>query len=115
MILHVVGSKEFHAVPERELEEESFFISNILDMAASLVCRFKSVSTTSNQIEAIANRAVTFEYGAQKLALSFNSQRMFTSADGVLCMFELAVDDPHIKIYSLGKYDYNLALEQRLW
>lgn len=112
MILHVVGSKEFHAMPERALEEEGFFVGKILDMAAAPIFRFKSASTTRNQVEAIAKADVTFEYGAQKLALSFNSQHLFTSADGVLCMFELAVEDPHTKIYSLIKYDYKLALEQ---
>lgn len=37
---------------------------------------------------------------------------MLGSADGVLCMFELAVDDPDVTIFSLIKYDYKLALEQ---
>ena len=30
MILHVVGTKEFEAMPERALEEEAFFIGKIV-------------------------------------------------------------------------------------
>lgn len=112
MILHVVGPKDFQAMPERSLEEEAFFISKIEDMAATPVFMFKSVSTTRQEIESIASGDVSFEHGAQSLAASFNRKHVGGSADGVLCMFELEVADPDVKIYSLIKYDYKLALEQ---
>lgn len=112
MILHVVGTKDFHAMPERQLEEEAFFSGKIQDTAAAPVFMFKKVSTTRQEVESIAVGDVTFEHGAQSLAASFNRQHVVGSADGVLCMFELNVADPDVKIYSLIKYDYKLALEQ---
>lgn len=112
MILHVVGTKDFQSMPERPLEEEAFFIGKIKDMAAAPVFMFKKVSTTRQEVESIAVGDVTFEYGAQSLAASFNRQHVVGSADGVLCMFELEVAEPDVKIYSLIKYDYKLALEQ---
>ena len=112
MILHVVGNKDFLAMPERALEEESFFKEKILDTAAAPVFMFKNHSSTKQQLETIANGEATFERGAQALALNFNNKHVGGSADGVLCMFELAVDDPDVTIFSLIKYDYKLALEQ---
>ncbi|QHG66417.1 nucleoid-associated protein [Pseudomonas putida] len=112
MILHVVGTKNFEAQPERALEEEAFFISKIVDMAAAPIFMFKAVSTTRHEIEAIASGATPFVDGAQSLAASFNRAHVGGSADGVLLMFELSVKDPNVKIYSLIKYDYKLALEQ---
>lgn len=112
MILHVVGTKNFEAMPERALEEETFFIGKIVDMAAAPVFMFKAVSSTRKEIEAIANGDTSFVKGAQGLAGSFHRQHVVGSADGVLLMFELAVSDPDVKIYSLIKYDYKLALEQ---
>lgn len=112
MILHVVGTKNFEALPERALEEEAFFIGKVVDMAAAPVFMFKAVSTTRNEIEAIATGATPFVIGAQSLAASFNRAHVVGSADGVLLMFELSVKDPSVKIYSLIKYDYKLALEQ---
>ncbi|MBN4172932.1 hypothetical protein GSU75_00102 [Pseudomonas savastanoi pv. phaseolicola] len=112
MILHVVGPKDFLAMPERSLEEEAFFISKIEGMAAAPIFMFKTVSTTRQEIESMASGDVSFEHGAQSLAASFNRQHVSGSADGVLCMFELGVSDPDVKIYSLIKYDYKLALEQ---
>lgn len=41
MILHVVGTKHFEAMPERALEEEAFFIGKIVDMAAAPVFMFR--------------------------------------------------------------------------
>lgn len=112
MILHVVGTKDFQAMPERPLEEEAFFTDKIQSMAAAPVFMFKKVSPTRQEVESIASGDVTFEHGAQSLAASFNRQHVGGSADGVLCMFELEVADPEVKIYSLIKYDYKLALEQ---
>lgn len=112
MILHVVGTKNFEALAERALEEEAFFIGKVVDMAAAPVFMFKAVSTTRNEIEAIATGATPFVIGAQSLAASFNRAHVVGSADGVLLMFELSVKDPSVKIYSLIKYDYKLALEQ---
>lgn len=112
MILHVVGTKNFEAQPERALEEEAFFIGKIVDMAAAPVFMFKAVSTTRDEIEAIATGATPFVDGAQSLAASFSRAHVGGSADGVLLMFELSVKDPNVKIYSLIKYDYKLALEQ---
>ncbi|GFM52729.1 hypothetical protein PSCICE_39960 [Pseudomonas cichorii] len=112
MILHVVGTKNFEVQPERALEEEVFFIGKIVDMAAAPVFMFRAVSTTRSEIEAIATGATTFVDGAQSLAASFNRAHVGGSADGVLLMFELSVKDPNVKIYSLIKYDYKLALEQ---
>lgn len=81
-------------------------------MAAAPIFMFKTVSTTRQEIESMASGDVSFEHGAQSLAASFNRQHVSGSADGVLCMFELGVADPDVKIYSLIKYDYKLALEQ---
>ena len=72
MILHVVGTKHFEAMPERALEEEAFFIGKIVDMAAAPVFMFKAVSTTRKEIEAIAAGDTSFVDGAQSLAASFN-------------------------------------------
>lgn len=112
MILHVVGTKDFAAMPERALEEEAFFIGKIVDMATAPVFMFKAVSVTRNEVEAIASADTSFVAGAQALAASFNRAHVGGSADGVLLMFELSVADPDVKIYSLIKYDYKLALEQ---
>ncbi|MEN5107339.1 hypothetical protein ABE521_00555 [Pseudomonas sp. TWI672] len=112
MILHVVGTKDFAAMPERALEEEPFFIGKIVDMATAPVFMFKAVSVTRNEVEAIASADTSFVAGAQALAASFNRAHVGGSADGVLLMFELSVADPDVKIYSLIKYDYKLALEQ---
>ncbi|BBH46735.1 nucleoid-associated protein [Pseudomonas sp. KU43P] len=112
MILHVVGTKDFAAMPERVLEEEAFFIGKIVDMATAPVFMFKAVSVTRNEVEAIASEDTSFVAGAQALAASFNRAHVGGSADGVLLMFELSVADPDVKIYSLIKYDYKLALEQ---
>lgn len=112
MILHVVGGKEFQAMPERVLEEEKFFRAKIVDTAAAPVFMFKNHSSTKQQIEMIASGGNTFERGAQALALNFNNKHVGGSADGVLCMFELGVADPDVTIFSLIKYDYKLALEQ---
>ncbi len=60
MILHVVGTKNFEALPERALEEEAFFIGKIVDMAAAPVFMFKAVSTTRNEIQAIATGDTSF-------------------------------------------------------
>lgn len=73
MILHVVGTKNFEAQPERALEEEAFFIGKIVDMAAAPIFMFKAVSTTRNEIEAIATRVTPFVDGARSLAGSFNN------------------------------------------
>ena len=112
MILHVVGGKNFEAMPERDLEEESFFTGKILETAASPVFMFKNLSASRRELEAIANGDIGFEAGAQGLARSFNTAHVSGSADGVLCMFELVVDDPSVVIFSLIKYDYKFALEQ---
>ncbi len=48
MILHVVGNKDFLAMPERALEEESFFKEKILDTAAAPVFMFKNHSVVVN-------------------------------------------------------------------
>ncbi|WP_236217274.1 nucleoid-associated protein [Pseudomonas rhodesiae] len=112
MILHVVGTEEFLAMPERPLEEQDFFKGKIVDMAAAPVFMFKAVSQTRNEMEAIAKGETTFEHGAQSLAASFHRKHIGGTADGVLCMFELTTDDAEVKFYSLVKYDYKLVLEQ---
>ena len=76
MILHVVGNKDFLAMPERALEEESFFKEKILDTAAAPVFMFKNHSSTKQQLETIANGEATFERGAQALALNFNNKHV---------------------------------------
>ncbi|MCL5228272.1 hypothetical protein [Pseudomonas nunensis] len=64
---------------------------------------FKSLSVSRRELEAIANGDIDFETGAQGLARNFNTAHVSGSADGVLCMFELAVDDPSVVIFSLIK------------
>lgn len=111
-ILHVVGGKTFDVMSERKPEHTEFFLTKIVETAADPIFSFKKISTTRDEIQAIATGAISFERGGQSLARSFNSQHVGGSADGVLCMFELSVDDPQTKIYSLIKYDYRMALEQ---
>ncbi|MDC6380875.1 hypothetical protein BW687_011900 [Pseudomonas graminis] len=64
MILHVVGSKSFETMPERDLEERSFFTGKILETAASPVFTFKDFSSSGRELEAIARGDILFEAGA---------------------------------------------------
>jgi hypothetical protein len=112
MIMHVVGGKTFIAMPQRKPEHVDFFLGKILETAADAVFTFKAASSTRAEIEEIASAKKTFERGAQSLALSFNQKHVSGSADGVLFMFELEVEDPSVVIYSFIKYDYKMALEQ---
>jgi len=111
-ILHVVGGKTFDAMPERKPEHSDFFLSKIVETAADPIFSFLETSTTRDEIEAIASGTSTFKRGGQSLARGFNTLHTGGSADGVLCMFELGVDDPDTRIYSFIKYDYRMALEQ---
>lgn len=111
-ILHVVNEKNFDAMPERKPEHTDFFLTKIIETAADPIFSFSKTSSTRDGLESIADGTTTFKRGGQSLARSFNTKHKGGSADGVLCMFELTVDDPDTKIYSFIKYDYRVALEQ---
>jgi hypothetical protein len=112
MILHVVGGTTFTAAKVRKVEHEPFFVGKIVDTAVDAVFTFDATSPSKAELEAIASGRVSFERGAQALALSFNRQHVSGSSDGALFMFELTVRDPNTRIYSLIKYDYREALQQ---
>jgi hypothetical protein len=111
MSLHIVtGDDEFEPQPELPVEHDDFLLDLIRDIASDSVYRFGDLSTTRDNVEAIARRDVSFEAGAQVLAGDFC--RFHNRArDGAFFVFELAVNDESTSIYALMKYDYGEALE----
>lgn len=112
MSLHVVGDGDFTPEPAREIEHAEFFIARIQDTDVSSVYSFKEASQTKACIERIARGEDNFESGAQQLSRDFSGRHVGASKDGAFFIFELATDDPTVKIYSLIKYDYREAIEQ---
>lgn len=112
MILHVVGGEEFDPQPAREVEHANFFIGRILETDAAAVYQFKEVSGSRDRLQNMAIEAITFEAGAQDLSREFSRQHGTTTRDGAFFIFALRVDDAHVRIYSLIKYDYREAIEQ---
>lgn len=112
MILHVVGEEEFHPQPARVVEHVNFFIARILDTDTSPVYQFKEISAARDLIQNMAAEVTTFEAGAQDLSREFSRQHGTTTRDGAFFIFELRIDDPTVRIYSLIKYDYREAIEQ---
>ncbi|MGG2102700.1 nucleoid-associated protein [Stenotrophomonas sp. NRRL B-14846] len=112
MILHVVGDGEFEPQPARAVEHAPFFLSRIRDTDAAAVHEFRQRSRTRDALAEIAVGAVEFEAGAQAISDSFSGQHRNTARDGAFFIFELRVDDPAVRIYSLIKYDYREAIEQ---
>lgn len=112
MILHVVGEEGFIAERARPVEHAEFFIERIRHTDVSAVYGFDAASQTKAQIERIASGQDTFEAGAQALSREFSRLHVATSREGAFFIFELATDVPHVKIYSLIKYDYREAIEQ---
>jgi len=113
MILHVVGTETFTPEAARSVEHETFFLSRLLDLDATPVYSFNDGSRTKRTLEDIAKSVVTFELGAQTLSHDFSKLHVGASRDGALFVFELGNEDPGLKIYSLIKYDYSEAIEQR--
>lgn len=112
MILHVVGDGQFEPQPAREVEHAQFFLSRIRDTDAAPVHEFRNRSRTRDSLAEIATGEVEFEDGAQALSDAFSGQHRNTARDGAFFIFELRVDDPAVRIYSLIKYDYREAIEQ---
>lgn len=112
MILHVVGEEEFDPQPTRLVEHSGFFIGRILDTDVAAVYQFKEASGSRDQIQNMATGITTFEAGAQALSREFSRQHGATTRDGAFFVFDLGIDDPNVRIFSLIKYDYREAIEQ---
>jgi len=112
MILHVVGEDGFTPEPARQVEHAEFFIERIRNTDVSAVYGFDPASQTKAQIERIATRADAFEPGAQALSREFSRLHVTSSREGAFFIFELSVEDPAVRIYSLIKYDFREAIEQ---
>jgi len=112
MCLHIVGGEdEFEPQPELPVEHDDFLLKILKEIASDSVYRFAEVSTTRSNVEAIANRAVGFQEGAQALAADFCRLHKGGVKDGAFFVFELGVGDPTVNLYALVKYDYSQALE----
>lgn len=112
MILHIVGNEEFRFEPARNVEHEAFFLERILDTDIAAVHQFEDNSITRDKLENIAKSEQPFEDIAQQLSEDFSRQHGKTSREGAFFIFQMSVDDPQTKIFSLIKYDYNEAIEQ---
>lgn len=113
MILHVVGEGDFEPQSEMEaVEQEPFFLARIKDVDASGLFTFDPASETKATIGEIAQGALNFEEGAQRLARDFSGRHGGASVDGVLFMFELSSNQPQTSLYSIVKYDYREAIER---
>ncbi|PPT30111.1 nucleoid-associated protein [Xanthomonas arboricola] len=112
MSLHVVGEEEFTPEPALGLDHAAFFIARILDTDVAPVYGFREVSTSRETIERMARDEATFEISAQTLARDFSRLHGTTARDGAFFVFALRTEDPHVRIYSLIKYDYREAIEQ---
>ena len=113
MILHVVGGEdEFEPQPEMDAGEHAeFFLARIQDTAVAAVHEFQEGSAAKTLLERMARDEVTFEAGAQALSDDFSGRHVAASRDGAFFVFELGVADPHVRIYSLIKYDYRQVVE----
>lgn len=113
MILHVVGAGDFEPQAEmQDVEQESFFLARIREIDASSLFSFDDDSQTKRTVGEIAQGAISFEEGAQRLARDFSSRHSGASSDGALFMFELASNSPNTALYSIFKYDYREVLER---
>lgn len=112
MILHVVGEDEFELSPAQPVEHEQFFIDRIRDTDVAAIHVFEPASNTKAQLERISTGTVGFEEAAQALSRDFSRLHVGTSREGAFFIFEIATDDPSVRIYSLIKYDYREAIEQ---
>lgn len=112
MILHVVSEDEFAPQEERAVEHPDFFIDRIRDTDASPVFDFDPNSQTKTQLQRMASGADTFERGAQALSREFARFHGGSSRAGAFFVFELACQDPSVRLYSLIKYDYQQVIEQ---
>lgn len=113
MILHVVGRRdsEFSPEPEIPVQEELFFRSRIITEAASGVHSFEDHSLVKPILEQMAQSALTFEQGGQRLAQRFWIDHVKQSTSGAFFVFELRGDDPAVVLYAMVKYDYRSAVE----
>lgn len=112
MILHVVGEEDFTPEQARDVEHAPFFIGRILDTDVAPVYSFKPESATRTLLEQMARGEQPFEPGAQHLSREFSRWHGTTTREGAFFIFELAIDEPGTKLYSLVKYDYREAIEQ---
>lgn len=112
MILHVVGQEDFSPQPKLSVQHASFFTERILETDVAPVYKFKQKSMCRDELECIAIKKASFQSHAQKLSYEFSRLHGKTAGDGAFFIFELHTSDPHVRIYSLVKYDYREALEQ---
>jgi len=112
MILHVVGEGPFAPEQERPVQFAPFFLDRIRDTNVDAVFRFEPDSATRDLLATIASHPEEFEPGAQALSRRFAEMHNARSLEGAFFIFELAVEDPDVRIYSLIKYDYRQAIEQ---
>jgi hypothetical protein len=112
MSLHIVGGgDEFEPQPELSVEHDDFLLQILREIASDSIYRFEDMSTTRTTVEAIATRGIGFEQGAQALAADFGRLHKDNVKDGAFFVFELGVEEDHVNIYALVKYDYSQALE----
>jgi len=114
MILHVVGGDRFESQPERAVEFDDFFLERIRETNVDAVHIFNDVSETKQTLQDIGVGAEDFEQGAHRLSRRFHDLHVGSSIHGAFFIFELTCDDANIKFYSLVKYDFREALEQRM-
>ncbi|MNC15891.1 37-kD nucleoid-associated bacterial protein [compost metagenome] len=114
MILHVVGDGEFELQPARAVEYEEFFLSRIRDTDVAAVHEFRQNSAARDKLSRMATNEIEFEEGAQSLSDAFSRQHLATARDGAFFIFELRVNNPAVRIYSMIKYDYREAIEQAI-
>lgn len=114
MILHVVGGNRFEAQPERAVEFDDFFLERIRETNVDPVHVFNEDSETKQTLQSIASGAEGFEQGTHRLSRRFHDLHVGSSIHGAFFVFELTCDDANLKFYSLIKYDFREALEQRM-
>lgn len=111
MDFQIVGEETFKVRRAMShVEFEDFFLARIRDMDASSVFRFKSESSTKQHLEKIADGGLQFSRGSAQLARDFDSRHVGQSSSGAFFSFELAVEDPTVKLFAMLKYDYREVL-----
>ncbi|WP_313413555.1 hypothetical protein [Stenotrophomonas sp.] len=112
MILHVVGDGAFEAQTARAVEHPAFFLSRIRDTDVAAVHQFRARSRSRDILTRMATAQVPFETGAQELSADFAREHRTTMREGAFFIFDLRIEDPRVRLYSLIKYDYREAIEQ---
>lgn len=111
MNFQIVGEETFSTRRAMaRVEFEDFFLARIRDMDASSIFKFKEDSRTKQLLEDIAGGRLQFSRGAAQLASEFDSRHVGQSSSGAFFSFELAAEDPAVKLYAMLKYDYREVL-----